>query len=133
MRTPTDDGHLMGVARDLMVSVLETAQIEEGVTAKATDDAVAYLLLAAAELVSPIELTGHALPVSLALRQALDETLTAYAEPIVSIRDLDQLSDREPDALAARLDAEADAYQAHAGELRRFQAGQPAADEDWPA
>lgn len=68
------DMFLPDVAREVMASVIETAQHEQGVTVEATETAARILLLAAADLWwGDIEVAGRGMVLSTRLLAALDD------------------------------------------------------------
>lgn len=76
-----DDRSLSDLAHDTMIAAIETAQLEEGVTAAATDTAVRILLVAAAELLRPDEFGGRERFVSTALIAAVTDALHGLTAP----------------------------------------------------
>ncbi len=71
---PETDMFLPDVAREVMASVLETAQSEQGTTVEATETTARILLLAAADLWwGDIEVAGRGMLLSTLLLAALDE------------------------------------------------------------
>lgn len=96
---PETDMFLPDVAREVMVSVIETAQHEQGVTVEATETAARILLLAAADLWwGDIEVAGRGMLLSNMLLAALDDL---RAQLIASPLPADEAS------VSAKLDAAA--------------------------
>lgn len=105
---PMENGRsLSDLAHDTMIAAIDTAQLEEGVTAAATDIAVRILLLAAAELLRPDELGGRERFVSTALIAAMTEALHDLTAPPTD------------DEASTRLDAVFRARGAHGAALAR--------------
>lgn len=96
------DNLLVDLARDVASTVIDTAQLEEGVTAKATETAVRVLLLAAADLWRSEVLFGRGLFVSTVLLAALDEAMDALTTPAPKA-DEDAVRDRLSAAARAGL------------------------------
>lgn len=71
---PETDMFLPDVAREVMMSAIETAQSEQGVTVEATETAAHILVLAAADLWwGDIEVAGRGMQLSTMLLTGLDE------------------------------------------------------------
>lgn len=82
MAPGTETDHLaVDTAHDVALSVLQTMQLEDGVTAQATERAVRVLMLAAASLRWDIAIEGRGLFVSTLLLAMLDEQRDQLVAP----------------------------------------------------
>ncbi|MBD8552373.1 hypothetical protein [Sphingomonas sp. CFBP 8764] len=81
---PETDMFLPDVAREVMISAIETAQCEQGVTVEATETAARILVLAAADLWwGDIDVAGRGMLLSTMLLTGLDELRDQLMAPPV--------------------------------------------------